>query len=327
MKAAVLLIAWRRPGTTQKVIEALRAYAPERVYVACDGPSHLRPGELEKVLATRRVISREIDWPCQIRELYSDTNQGCCRGVSGAITWFFENEEEGIILEDDCVPHPDFFFYCQALLGRYRHDERIWCISGNNFQDGQWRGDGAYYFSRYPHCWGWASWRSRWRHYDVTLSNWPKFVECDLLASIFTDPHERFYWANIWWQTYFQAVDATTWDYQWTFLCIANNGLTALPNRNLVSNIGFGEDATHTINELDAEHSRHGLGPLQHPSFLLRDEAADKYTFEYHIGGLRLRQEASLRGRLIDPVIRRIQSVRKSPLRALAKVRLLPPSL
>jgi hypothetical protein len=321
MKVAVLLVAWRRPSTTRQVIAAIRAYAPERVYVACDGPSPDRPGEAEKVLATREMIRHEIDWPCQVKHLYSDTNQGCCQGVSNAITWFFAQEEEGIVLEDDCVPHPDFFSYCEALLERYREDERVWCISGNNFQDGQWRGDGSYYFSRYPHCWGWASWRSRWCHYDVTLSLWPQFVECDLLSSIFTDARERFYWAEIWWQTYLQSMYATTWDYQWTFLCIANNGLTALPNRNLVSNIGFGAGATHTVNERDSSHCSHALGPLRHPTYQLRDELADRYTFEHHIAGKQMRYEASIRGRLIDPVLNRIHAFRKTPLRSLAKVR------
>jgi hypothetical protein len=327
MKAAVLLLAWRRPGTTLQVIEAIRAYAPDRIYVACDGPNPARPGEEQKVLATRDVIRREIDWPCQIKHLYSAGNQGCCHGVSRAISWFFEQEAEGIILEDDCVPHIDFFFYCESLLERFRNDERVWCISGNNFQDGHWRGDGSYYFSRYPHCWGWASWSSRWRHYDVSLANWPTFVECDLLLSIFSDPRERSYWAQIWWQTYLEAIYATTWDYQWTFLCIANNGLTALPNRNLVSNIGFGVDATHTVNELASEHLSQGLGALQHPSFPLRDEVADRYTFEYHIAGQKMRQEASFRSRLLTPILSRLRRASRSPLRALAKVRQLSPLL
>jgi len=324
MKAAVLLLAWRRPGTTRQVIEAIRAYAPERMYVACDGPNPARPGEDQKVQATREVVEREIDWPCQVKHLYSESNLGCCNGVSKAISWFLDQEPEGIILEDDCVPNVDFFLYCESLLERFRGDERVWCISGNNFQDGQWRGDGSYYFSRYPHCWGWATWSSRWRHYDPLLSNWPTFIECDLLSSLFDDAHERSYWAQIWWQTYLDSFYATTWDYQWTFLCIANNGLTALPNRNLVSNIGFGVDATHTINVLDSKHISHGLGPLQHPSLPLRNEIADRYTFEHHIAGQKMRQEATLRARLIMPFLRRLRRASKSPLRALAKVRSLP---
>ena len=134
MNTPLLLIAWRRPHTLRQVIDSIRAQAPTRLFVACDGPNPDRPGEADKVAATRSVIEEEIDWSCQINRLYSDTNQGCRLGVSRAIAWFFDHVEEGIILEDDCVPHPDFFLYCTTLLERYRHDTRIWCISGNNFR-------------------------------------------------------------------------------------------------------------------------------------------------------------------------------------------------
>ena len=139
----ILLIAWRRPHTLRQVIDAIRQVQPTRLYVACDGPIPDRPGEAEKVLATKNVIEDEINWKCHVEHLYSDVNQGCRLGVSRAVSWFFDQVEEGIILEDDCVPHPDFFTYCSTLLDRYRHDTRVWCVSGNNFQNGQWRGDGS----------------------------------------------------------------------------------------------------------------------------------------------------------------------------------------
>jgi hypothetical protein len=133
MDTPLLLIAWRRPHTLRQVIDAIRPVVPTRLYVACDGPNPERPGEAEKVAATRAVIEHEIDWPCQIERLYSDVNQGCRLGVSRAITWFFEQVEEGIILEDDCLPHPDFFSYCATLLERFRHDTRVWSINGSQF--------------------------------------------------------------------------------------------------------------------------------------------------------------------------------------------------
>jgi hypothetical protein len=280
----ILLIAWRRPHTLRQVIDAIRPVAPTRLYVACDGPNPERPGEAEKVAATRAVIEHEIDWPCQIERLYSDVNQGCRLGVSRAITWFFEQVEEGIILEDDCVPHPDFFPYCTTLLERYRHDTRVWCISGNNFQNGQWRGDGSYYFSRYNHCWGWASWRRCWNHYDSDLSQWPALRESALLGTIFEDPLELNYWSGIW-QRLLNTSEPDTWDYQWTFTCLANSGLTALPNRNLVSNVGFGEDATHTTGGAINTAISEGADPNRHPSFLLRDAVADRYTYNHVFGG------------------------------------------
>ena len=284
MNTPVLLIAWRRPHTLQQVINAIRPVAPSRVFVACDGPNPNRPEEADKVAATRAVIETEIDWPCQIDRLYSDANQGCRLGVSRAITWFFEQVEEGIILEDDCVPHPNFFPYCTTLLERYRHDTRVWCISGSNFQDGQWRGDGSYYFSRYNHCWGWASWKRCWEHYDAELIQWPVLRASGLLSAIFEDPLERYYWSRIW-QRLLANGEPDTWDYQWTFTCLANSGLTALPNRNLVSNVGFGVDATHTTGGTSKTAISEGINSNQHPSFLLRDSAADRYTFGHVFGG------------------------------------------
>jgi hypothetical protein len=293
----LLLVAWRRPHTLRQVIDAIRPIAPMRLFVACDGPNPERPGEAEKVSASREVIEKEIDWPCQIERLYSDMNQGCRLGVSRAITWFFEQVDEGIILEDDCVPHPDFFPYCTTLLERYRNDSRVWCISGNNFQNGQWRGDGSYYFSRYNHCWGWASWRRCWNHYDAELEQWPALRESGLLKTIFENPLERNYWSGIW-NSLLDSGMPDSWAYRWTFTCLANGGITALPNRNLVSNVGFGVDASHTTNVADPTVADQGLGVISHPTFLLPDTAADRYSFKHHLGGAAMRSRMRLFARM-----------------------------
>lgn len=277
----LLLIAWRRPHTLRQVINAIRPVAPSRIFVACDGPNLERPGEAEKVKVTRTVIEQEIDWPSQIEKLYSDVNLGCRVGPIRAITWFFEKVEEGIILEDDCVPHPDFFYYCSTLLQRYRDDMRVSCISGDNFQNGQWRGDGSYYFSRYAHCWGWASWRRCWQHYDPAMSQWPALRDSGLLDSIFENRQELNYWTEIWERTYVMAESVTWWDYQWAFACLVGGGLTILPNKNLVVNIGFGNDATHTTwSGRKSATLGEGIGnDIIHPSFVLRDALADQYTY------------------------------------------------
>ena len=284
MDTPVLLIAWRRPQTLRQVINAIRPVGPTRLFVACDGPNPKRTGEAEKVAATRAVIEHDIDWPCKIERFYSDENQGCRLGVSRAITWFFEHVEEGIILEDDCVPHIDFFHYCAKLLERYRNDTRVWCISGSNFQNSQWRGDGSYYFSRYNHCWGWASWRRCWQHYDGELNQWPLLRDSGLLKTIFDDPIERTYWQRIW-QRLLETGTPDSWAYRWTFTCFANGGLTALPNSNLVVNVGFGHDATHTTGMEVHMTIENGIDPHHHPSFCLRDSSADRYTFDNHYGG------------------------------------------
>jgi hypothetical protein len=284
MDTPLLLIAWRRPHTLHQVINAIRPLAPSRLFVACDGPNLDRPGESEKVAATRAVIENEIDWPCQIERNYSEVNQGCRLGVSRAISWFFDHVEEGIILEDDCVPHPDFFYFCNTLLERYRYDTRVWCISGSNFQDGQWRGNGSYYFSRYNHCWGWASWRRCWRHYDADLKLLPILCDSGYITTIFENKLERKYWLYVW-QNLIDSGKPNTWDYQWTFACLVNGGLTALPNKNLVHNVGFGQDATHTFGRSIDTAIGEGVDPHHHPTFVLRDKEADEYTYDYSLGG------------------------------------------
>ena len=213
----------------------LRPLSPYYLFVACDGPNPKRVGEVDKVYATRNVIETDIDWPCNINRLYSNSNQGCRLGVSRAITWFFSHVEQGIILEDDCVPHLDFFSYCSTLLERYRHDTRVWSICGSNFQNGNWRGNSSYYFSRYNHCWGWATWRRCWNYYDSALSQWPFYRDSGLIKSNFEDSAERCYWTRIFDNLYTNGRP-DTWDFQLSFVCFSNNGLSVVPNRNLVCN-------------------------------------------------------------------------------------------
>jgi hypothetical protein len=274
----LLLIAWRRPHTLRQVIDAIRPVEPTRLYVACDGPNPERPGEAEKVAASRSVIEHEIDWPCQIERLYSDVNQGCGLGVSRAITWFFEQVEEGIILEDDCIPHPSFFPYCTALLERYRFDTRVWCINGNSLQNGIWRGDGSYYFSSYPNVWGWASWRRCWMHYDFEINQWPVLRDIGLLAAI-QQADENKYISELWETSRNKRIDS--WCHQWLFTCISNGGLSVSPNHNLIQNIGFGPGASHTF-EAPNTNSKldKTIDPENHPSFILRDVEADIYIIK-----------------------------------------------
>ena len=290
----VLLIIWRRPDILRQVIDAIRPVAPIRLFVACDGPRPDCPDEARKVAATRQVIEQDINWPCQIERLYSDENQGCSAGPIRAITWFFDQVEEGIILEDDCVPHPDFFPYCATLLERYRHDSRVWCISGNNFQNGHWRGEASYFFSHIPLIWGWATWRSCWSQYNKSLLSWPAFRESSLLESILHDECMRYYWSNKWDQTYMNNR-VTWWDYQWVYTCISNGGLAAHPNLNLIHNIGTGPDATHTIGGI-IEHqlSDRSMQPIRHPEFIVSDCAADRFLFDNVFGGFRIRRQRTL---------------------------------
>lgn len=285
MDIPILILAWRRPDTLRQLTNAIRLVAPTRLFVACDGPNLECAGEVEKVAATRQVIEQEIDWPCQVELLYSEVNQGCRLGVSRAVNWFFEHVEEGIILEDDCIPNPDFFVFCSALLERYRLDMRVWCISGNNFQDGIWSGDGDYFFGQIPMCWGWATWRSRWEHYDSDLKKWPLSKKYSLMKTLMPDAVMRSYWTNIW-ERLWVSNQPDSWAYRWVFTCVFERGLTVLPKVNLVENVGFGVDATHTISMKLTRPALplHSLS-LSHPSYIASLPANDAFIFNHYFGG------------------------------------------
>jgi hypothetical protein len=272
--APVLLLIFNRPDTTALVMETIRAARPSRLYVAADGPRD-RPGEAERCEEARR-ISTAVDWPCEVRTLFRDHNLGCREAVSGAITWFFEHEAEGIILEDDCLAAPSFFEFCDVLLERFRDDERVMCITGNNFQPDMGRYPSGYYFSKYTHVWGWASWRRAWRLYDAQMERYSDFNRASTLEAMSLSEGFSNYWRNCFDSVYTRRLD--TWDYVWGFSCWAQNGLTATPRANLVSNIGFGADATHTTdpNDAFARMATRSLDfPLDHPLLLAPHQGFD----------------------------------------------------
>lgn len=284
LNTAVLFLVFNRPDTTRQVFEAIRQARPPRLYIAADGPRPNRPGEAERCAEVRRIATN-VDWPCEVKTLFRDENLGCKRAVSGGITWFFENEEQGIILEDDCLPHPDFFPFCEELLQRYADDERVWTITGCNFQDGQKRGEASYYFSKYNHVWGWASWRRAWKHYQGDIPFWPTWRLSKEWMSWTPDKVERRYWDKVFDVVARDGID--TWDYPWTACVWYHRGLTATPNVNLISNIGFGVDATHTFasDDKNANRPTSGLGVITHPPEVRQDTEADRYVFDHVFGG------------------------------------------
>lgn len=280
---AVLFLVFNRPDTTWQVFEAIRQAKPPRLYVAADGPKENQKDET-KLCDQVRKIATEVDWECEVKTLFRDENLGCRIAVSSAIDWFFKNEEQGIILEDDCLPSQSFFWYCQELLEHYKSDERIMVVSGNNFQQGEKVTPYSYYFSRYNHCWGWATWKRAWNHYDHDMRLWTDFKKENGLDA-WADRSRLFipYWNRIFDSVAARQIDS--WAYIWTFSCWAQGGMTCLPHVNLVKNIGIGEDATHTtktnnsINQL-RRHSIHL--PLSHPNIIIRNTAADRFTDKQH---------------------------------------------
>jgi predicted O-methyltransferase YrrM len=280
MRTPVLFIIFNRPAVTRRVFQAIRQARPAKLYVAADGPRAQVPGDAAACAETRRILEG-IDWECEVKLLFREKNLGCKVAVSTALDWFFLREEEGIVLEDDCLPDPSFFGYCSELLERYRDVERVMMISGDNFQYGRVRGEGSYYFSRFSHIWGWASWRRAWSRYDVSMGGLPRYLERDRIAEIVERQEERDYWLHSFVRCYQGEID--TWDYQWTFSMWEHDGVSILPNVNLVTNIGFGPDAVHCQNadSLLANLPVRPIGDLRHPSRVEPDREADRFTFDY----------------------------------------------
>ena len=286
----VLFIIFNRPDTTQKVFDAIKKAKPKQLFVAADGPREGKEGEKEKCEQARKVIE-QVDWDCKIYKNYSDVNLGCKVRPSSGIDWFFENVEEGIILEDDCLPSQSFFWYCQELLDYYRNDTRIMNISGNNFQFGRERGVGTYYFSKYIHCWGWATWRRAWKCFDVNMKNFEEFKKEVQINNIFNIKQQQKFWMNIWQQLYDDYEDKiSAWDYQWAYTCFVNNGLCIMPNVNMVSNIGFGTDSTHTKDEnsIFSNIEAKEIKNIIHPNFVLADQKADLFTSKIFFGNVNI---------------------------------------
>ncbi|MCX6186040.1 MAG: hypothetical protein NTU43_03455 [Bacteroidetes bacterium] len=281
LQSPVLFLIFNRPDKTKQVFEAIRQAQPAKLFVAADGPRVDKKNEKELCEQTRDVI-KQVNWPCEVKTLYRTENLGCKIAVSSAINWFFENVEEGIILEDDCLPNQSFFSFCQDMLTHYRDDERIMHIGGSNFQDGRIRGDGSYYFSMYNHIWGWATWRRAWKYYDIEMSNYTSFNQGNKINTIFNLPKERKYWKKIFYKVKENKIN--TWDYQWTFSIWINNGLSILPNFNLIKNIGFDSDGTHTNGGGNIFSSMIAFeieNKLIHPKIIMKDSEADTFAFNH----------------------------------------------
>jgi hypothetical protein len=280
----ILFLVFNRPDTTQQVFEVIRKIKPAKLYVAADGPRLHKEGEKEKCEAVRKIAS-QIDWVCEFTTLFREENLGCGKAVSEAITWFFQHEEEGIILEDDCLPAESFFYYCTELLHKYRNDEKIMHIGGSNFQNGKKRGRGDYYFSAIPHIWGWATWKRAWDKYDFTLNGYSDNECLEMLKKLCRKDHIINYWVNIYNAMSKGMID--TWDYQWHYTLLKNNGISISPNINMVSNIGFGINATHTTEEniLLSDLPIFEITNLKHPGKIIVSTIADHYTYK-HIYGI-----------------------------------------
>lgn len=290
LSTPVAFFIFNRPHLTEKVFAAIAQAQPQVLFVVADGPRF--PEEAEKCDRARKIID-QIDWQCQLITNFSEINLGCRTRISSGLDWVFSQVEEAIILEDDCLPSPSFFHFCQDLLEYYRHDERIMVIGGNNYQASQPENtEYSYYFSKYGYTHGWASWRRAWKFFDVEMKTWPAFRDSNILRSIYDSAAESQYWTEIFNRAYQNQID--TWDYQWLYACWCQNGLSITPSVNLVSNIGFDADATHCFDKSSplANLQTHEIWDIKHPEHTIRNWQADRHDFEkifkHESNGIRL---------------------------------------
>jgi hypothetical protein len=271
----IVYIFFNRPDKVRRSFECIRAARPSRLFLVADGPRPDVPEDEVRCAAARELV--RVDWPCDVSVDYSETNLGCRRRVSSGISNAFNHVDRAIILEDDCIPVSSFFRFCEELLARYADDKRIMAVSGDNFQNGAVRGDATYYFSKYFHCWGWATWRRAWQYYDGTLDRWPAFRDAGCLRAVCPDPAEMQFWTRTFNRCAAGEID--TWDAPYQLSSWMQNGLTILPNTNLVSNVGFGPEATHTVDRSPLDSiAAHDIGPIIHPEWVAPRYDADAFT-------------------------------------------------
>jgi hypothetical protein len=280
LRTPVAFLIFNRPDRTARVFAEIAKARPEKLLVVADGPRADQKGESELCIATRSVLDR-VDWPCEVLTNFADSNLGCRRRVASGLDWVFKQVEEAIILEDDCLPDQTFFQFCSEMLDRYRADPRVSMICGSNFQQGRRRSPDSYFFGLHVTVWGWASWRRAWRNYDVEMRQWPELRDTSWLADLLKNPVAAKYWRETFERT-FQG-EFNTWDYQFFFSWWSQQALALIPDRNLVTNIGFGAAATRTQDTLPslANLPLKAMGfPLAHPTDVAINRDADNFSFK-----------------------------------------------
>jgi len=284
LQVPVLIIIYKRAETTAKVLEALSIVQPTHIYVAANAPNPDNTSDPAKVAEVRSLFDH-ISWPCTVTRLFRTEHLSAKNSISSAISWFFQEVEEGIILEDDCEVNESFFRLAADCLDKYRNDESIFQINASNFQFGNARGDADYYFSRYNHIWGWASWRRAWQHFKLNPADLQKEAVFAGIDKTFIRPQDRSYWRAMY--RYAMSGRIDTWDYQWMFSFWSAGGIAITPNQNLVSNLGFGADATNSISTDDRvsnlpKHELHN--PIIHPISKEVNNEADDFTSDEFFG-------------------------------------------
>lgn len=278
MTTPILLLIYNRPIYTKKVFEAIRTIRPTKLYISADGPRRDLQNDEQMCDETRKVVSL-IDWNCEVKTLFRNANLGCKTAVSEGINWFFEQVEQGIILEDDCLPNKSFFNYCEILLEKYKDESKVMMISGSNPATSV-DVENEYFFSHFNSIWGWATWKRAWVKFDIKLSHWPRLKEERFLETIYTSNiNNRICTEKLFDKTY-NNNGSTCWAIQWSYTCIVNNGVSILPKHNLIQNIGF--SGTHEMNneQLSLETKTIDFSNFSHPKHIQVDSKIEDLLFE-----------------------------------------------
>jgi len=298
MKKSILFLIFNRPDTTKQVFEAIREYRPKQLFIAADGARNEK--ELKLCNETRDIV-KNIDWDCKVETLFREENLGCRNAVSSAIDWFFENVENGIILEDDCLPNQSFFRFCEDMLDKYKSNEQIMHITGTNKQLDKTIGDGDYYFSKMVHVWGWATWKRAWLKNNKVINH----IDKNCIKDTFHDKKNIKYWIKI--LKLVKQNYINSWAYIWVYYIWLNNGLAIIPNKNLIENIGYDEDATHTkkidkkmlINQEKQKNKKINFNEIKHPKLIERAYKADLFEQNFY------------KASLVEKILLRIPFIRK----------------
>jgi hypothetical protein len=281
-ESPVLLIVFNRPDTTKNVFKAIRRAHPKKIYISADAPRTGNVEDEKNCILVKETIE-QVDWDCETHYRFAETNQGCGPGPYNAISWAFENEDRLIILEDDCVPALAFFNFCNELLERYKYDTRIWLISGNQYNEEAVSTPHSYFFSRYGHSWGWATWKRCWEAIDISLSKYPLIVKQDLFKAAFRTRKEAVYFQKKIERIYYdKALKSHIWDFQFGFTVASNSGLSIVPRKNLVMNIGYLGTHSETKNQFHDRKVDENFKIISHPDFILCDVNYDAYHFKHH---------------------------------------------
>jgi hypothetical protein len=281
LSTPVAFIIFSRTDFAARVFAVIAQVKPKKLFVIQDAPRPNRAGEAEKCAQTRAIIDK-VDWDCEVITNYSEVNMGPGRRIASGMDWVFSQVEEAIFLEEDALPSPTYFSFCEAMLERYRHDERIMAITGCNYVNRD-RTNDSYYFSKYFDCWGWALWRRSWQHYDYYMKSWPRFQQSSAIDQIFEDSYEQEYWSGAFERMYVDPQEINTWDIQLQYAIWSQGGLVIVPNKNLIGNIGCNDlDGVHATGKYDprGDIPVENIDEVKHPEFVIRNREADQHIFD-----------------------------------------------